>query len=307
MPEHVARVSYGLELWCAERVARSRKEGRMRDPRLDVLAQNLLDHSLRLQAGEKVLIEGEAGSVELMIALVEAAYQRGALPYVDYGEPRLRRAWLLGADREQMDLRVGWQMQRLGDIDASVFIMAGDNASELADIPAAILEASRLASESLTTLYLTKKWVLLRYPTAAAAQAASMSTDAFEDFCLEVCSLDYARMDEAMDPLVELMSRTDRVRVQTSVSPSRGSLSSRRLVLTTSLTGKCTPLLSATLPRAPSCSTRLRWRTESPTNEYVSPWSADGLCMLTPMNRTDSSRCWTQTRARAIWESSPSD
>jgi aminopeptidase len=43
-----------------------------------------------------------------------------------------------------------------------------------------------------------------------------MSTEGFEDFCLDVSTLDYARMDEAMAPLVELMSRTDRVRV---VSP----------------------------------------------------------------------------------------
>jgi aminopeptidase len=40
-----------------------------------------------------------------------------------------------------------------------------------------------------------------------------MSTEAFEDFCLAVSTLDYARMDKAMDPLVELMSRTDRVRI----------------------------------------------------------------------------------------------
>ena len=185
----------------------------MRDPRLDALAGNLLDHSLGLRPGEKVLIEGEAGSLDLMIALVEAAYERGAVPFVDYGDPRLRRAWLLGATREQMDLRSAWETQRVGDVDAALFIMAGDNASELADVPAATLGASRLANEALMNLYLTKKWVLLRYPTAAAAQAAGMSTEAFEDFCLAVCSLDYARMDKAMDPLVELMSKTDRVRV----------------------------------------------------------------------------------------------
>ncbi len=40
-----------------------------------------------------------------------------------------------------------------------------------------------------------------------------MSSEAFEDFCLAVSTLDYARMDKAMDPLVELMARTDRVRV----------------------------------------------------------------------------------------------
>jgi aminopeptidase len=185
----------------------------MRDPRLEALAGNLLDYSLKLGSGEKVLIEGEAGSVDLMIALVEAAYRRGAVPFVDYGEPRLRRAWLLGADREQMDRRVGWETQRARDLDASVFIMAGDNASQLADVPGGAMEASRLANEPLMSLYLAKKWVLLRFPTAAAAQAAGMSTEAFEDFCLEVCTIDYARMDKAMDPLVELMSRTDRVRV----------------------------------------------------------------------------------------------
>jgi aminopeptidase len=104
-------------------------------------------------------------------------------------------------------------MHKVGDIDASLFIMAGDNASELADVPPDRMEAYRLAGEPLMNLYLTKKWVLLRFPTPAAAQAAGMSTEAFEDFCLAVCGLDYARMDKAMEPLVELMSRTDRVRI----------------------------------------------------------------------------------------------
>jgi aminopeptidase len=191
----------------------ARKDPEMRDPRLDVLAGNLLDHSLGLKTGEKVLIEGEAGSLDLMIALVEAAYERGAVPFIDYTDPRLRRAWLLGAERKQMDLRAAWETQRVRDVDACLFIMAGNNASELGDVPAATVEASHLANESLMNLHLTKKWVLLRYPTSAAAQAACMSTEAFEDFCLAVCALDYARMDKAMDPLVELMSRTDRVHI----------------------------------------------------------------------------------------------
>jgi aminopeptidase len=185
----------------------------MKDPRLGTLAGNLLDYSLELKAGEKVLIEADAGAVDLMIALVEAAYQREAVPFVHMGDSRLGRAWLLGAKREQMDLQVKWGMQRLGDVDASVYIMAGANASEMADVPGRALEMTHLANQPLMDLYLAKKWVLLRYPTASAAQAAGMSTQAFEDFCLSVSTLDYARMDKAMDPLVELMTRTDRVRI----------------------------------------------------------------------------------------------
>lgn len=185
----------------------------MKDPRVQTLADNLLDYSLELKPGEKVLIEGETGSRDLMILLIGAVYQRDAVPFVDIGDPQLRRAWLLGANREQMDLRVSWGMQRMRDVDASLYILAGENASEMVDIPGSTLEASRLAGEPLMDLLLAKKWCLLRFPTPAAAQAAGMSTEAFEDFCLSVSTLDYARMDRAMDPLVDLMSRTDRVHI----------------------------------------------------------------------------------------------
>ena len=50
-------------------------------------------------------------------------------------------------------------------------------------------------------------------PTPAMAQAAQMSTAQFTDFYFDVCTLDYARMSKAMDPLKELMDRTDKVRI----------------------------------------------------------------------------------------------
>jgi aminopeptidase len=185
----------------------------MKDPRLEKLACNLLDHSLELQAGEKIDISGETGSVDLMVVLVEAAYLRGALPYVRLDDPRLHRAWLMQATREQMELRRSWEMSRVKDIDAHLYVLAGDNASELSDVPGRILETSHMVNEPLMDLYLHKKWCLLRFPTPSAAQAAGMSTQAFEDFCLDVSTLDYARLDAAMDPLVEMMSRTDKVRI----------------------------------------------------------------------------------------------
>jgi aminopeptidase len=188
----------------------------MKDPRLETLARNLLGYSLDIKPGEKLLIQGENGSMDLMIALLDEAYLRGAVPFVETGDSRLHRAWLRGAKREQMDLRVSWETRRAEDVDAMLYVLAGTNASELADIMPSVLEASRLASMPLMELLLKKKWCLLRFPTPSAAQAAGMSTEAFEDFCLEVSTLDYARMDRAMEPLVELISATDRVRI---VSP----------------------------------------------------------------------------------------
>jgi aminopeptidase len=57
------------------------------------------------------------------------------------------------------------------------------------------------------------KWVVLRYPNPSMAQLANMSTEGFENFYFDVCTLDYEKMSKAMDPLKKLMEKTDRVKI----------------------------------------------------------------------------------------------
>ena len=57
------------------------------------------------------------------------------------------------------------------------------------------------------------KWVILRYPNGSMAQLAGMNTEEFEDFYFDVCTLDYSKMDKAMDSLKALMERTDKVHI----------------------------------------------------------------------------------------------
>lgn len=188
----------------------------MRDPRLKQLADNILDYSLAIKPGQKLLIESDFTARDLVIALIEGAYSREAVPYYQIGDARIRRAWYMKADRAQLDRSVAWSLARMDEMDAILAIYGGENDSEMVDVPPEVLESSRMAGEPLLKLELTKRWAVLRYPTPSGAQLAGMSTQAFEDFCLEVSTLDYARMDEAMLPLVKLMERTDRVHV---VSP----------------------------------------------------------------------------------------
>lgn len=183
------------------------------DPRIELLARNLLSYSLDLQAGERLFIEGATGSEALVRALIAEAYRMGAEPHFELTDPKLRRAWLLGATREQMDRETAWALRRIEDVEARLYILAGDNASEYSDVPAETTQSWRLAYKPYMDKVLQKKWCLLRFPTPAAAQAAEMSSEAFEQFCYDVSCLDYAKMSRAMDPLVELMRRTDRVRI----------------------------------------------------------------------------------------------
>ncbi len=183
------------------------------DPRIADLAGTLYDYSLRLKPGDRVLIEGEAGCEDLVRGLIREAYARGVEPYFDLVDPRLRRAQLLGANRDQLDVEASWRLARIKSLDARIFILAGDNHFEFADVPPRAQQDWSLATKPIFDEIMKKRWVLLRFPTSAGAQAANMSSDAFEDFCYQVSTLDYSTMDKAMDPLVDLMLRTDVVRV----------------------------------------------------------------------------------------------
>ncbi|HEX7343686.1 MAG TPA: aminopeptidase, partial [bacterium] len=56
---------------------------------------------------------------------------------------------------------------------------------------------------------------ILRIPSPSMAQMAKMSSDAFEDFFFDVCTgVDWKRASKAMDPLVALMNKTDKVHIK---------------------------------------------------------------------------------------------
>jgi aminopeptidase len=58
------------------------------------------------------------------------------------------------------------------------------------------------------------RWVVIRWPSPSMAQLADMSTEAFEDFYFDVCTLNYANMAEAMKALVARLKSTDQVHLK---------------------------------------------------------------------------------------------
>ena len=99
-------------------------------------------------------------------------------------------------------------------MDAYIAVRAGENTSELSDVPSDKLNMYyKLTRPTLDYRVNKTKWVVLRYPNPSMAQLAGTSQEAFEDFYFNVCTLDYQKMSKAMDPLVDLMNRTDKVRL----------------------------------------------------------------------------------------------
>ncbi|MFS0880515.1 aminopeptidase [Bacillus sp. 7586-K] len=188
----------------------------MKDQRIDTLAKNLINYSIRLQKGEKVLIENFGLQKELVVALIREAYAAGGFPFVSLKDNQIDRALLMGGQEEQYNMIADFEAEVMKNMDAYIGLRSGDNINEFADVPddKMKLQGSTVGKKVHRDIRVPKtKWVVLRYPTASMAQLAKMSTEQFEDFYFDVCNLDYSKMDKAMDPLVELMNKTDKVRI----------------------------------------------------------------------------------------------
>jgi len=188
----------------------------MKDTRLARLAEVLTSHSTRLRKGEKVLIEAYDVPDLFVTELVAAVVRRGAVPLVETKNNRVLRELYRHLDDRGFKLWGDIEKYRMLKMDAYIGVRGSHNISEMSDVPGP--QMRRLQKFIFQPVHheirvAKTKWVVLRYPTASMAQQAGMSSEAFESFYFDVCTMDYGRMSRAMRKLRQRMQRTDRVRL----------------------------------------------------------------------------------------------
>jgi aminopeptidase len=189
----------------------------MRDSRTQKLAHLIVHHSTELKAGEAILIEAFDLAGGLVLDLVEEVQKVGGVPLVSVRDNAVIRAQLRGATEEALRVQAEIELHQMKQVQAYVGIRGSANVSELSDVPGDKMAMfQRVVSQPVHLDYRVNhtRWVVLRYPNAAMAQLAGMSTEAFADFYYRVCNVDYQRMRDAIVPLAERMRRTDRVHLK---------------------------------------------------------------------------------------------
>ena len=194
----------------------SRRRKLMLDNRIVTLAHNLVNYSIKAGKGDKVLIEAYDVDSPLITQLVKEVRAVGAYAFVEIYDTKVQRALLMEADETYCKLLEKYNHQRMEEMDCYIGVRGAVNSFEASDVPGEKTDMfSRLYSHPIHhELRVCKtRWVVLRYPNDSMAQLAGMPTEKFEDFYFDVCNLDYSKMNKAMNPLVELMNRTDKVRL----------------------------------------------------------------------------------------------
>lgn len=183
---------------------------------IEKLAKNLINYSVKLKKGETILIEMIGTEcLDLAVELIKETKRIGAIPLFNIVDYSILKELILECNEEQIKTYAKIDLERMKLADAYIGIRSA-NSKELEGISKESMEIyNRLYQMPVHFEERVKntKWCILRYPNNQMAEMAKMSLEEFTEYFYKVCTLDYSKMEKAMEPLKELLSSTDKVHI----------------------------------------------------------------------------------------------
>lgn len=185
--------------------------------RNEELAYNIINNSISLNEGDNLLVEaiGEEG-LELAKEIIRQSKKMNAkatLNIIKYDE---LREFLINANEEEIIEYGKNDYERMQKMQAYIGISAPTSDKSLEGVSQEKLEMYNKYYTALVHLEQRvkhTKWCILRYPNEFLANKSNMTLDEFKDFYYNVCNVDYNKMKIAMEPLKDLMNKTDKVHI----------------------------------------------------------------------------------------------
>jgi len=160
------------------------------------LARLLVDYSVDVQPGDRVVVISEPAAASLVLPVYERILERGGHPDVSLKLPGMEEAYFRTASAGQLAFVSPVQKLYFEEYEALISIRAATNTRELSGIDPARQVERRRAMAPIRQTYMQRaasgefKWTGTLFPTDASAQEADMSLRDFEDFVYGACFCD---------------------------------------------------------------------------------------------------------------------
>ncbi|MEA3377340.1 MAG: aminopeptidase [Chloroflexota bacterium] len=168
----------------------------MKDPRIEKLAEVLVDYSTEVQPGDKVLIGGDTMAEPLLKAVYTRVLQAGGHPLMVPSLPGIDELLYEHASDEQLQ-HIPEPIKLITETyDARINVRGAANTKALSDVdPSRMVLRNRAQTELMKTFMQRSasgalRWVGTLFPTNAYAQDAEMSLSDYEDFVYGACMPD---------------------------------------------------------------------------------------------------------------------
>ena len=155
----------------------------MRDPRIEKLADVLVNYSVGVKPGQLVRLSGPPGSQPLIVEVYRKVLAAGGFPHVRIAPEELGEIMLKHGNDAQLRYVNPINLYEYEKIDASIGIWAEENTRSLTNCDPKRLGITQAARKPLMELFMNRaaegklKWVGTQFPTQAAAQDAEMSLE----------------------------------------------------------------------------------------------------------------------------------
>ncbi len=198
----------------------------MTDPRVEKLADVLVNYSVAVRPGDKVLVQGSTLAEPLLKAVYAKVLQAGGHP--------LLLAFLPGTDELLFRYGSDEQLQYVPEplkliletYDVRITIMGAENTKALSNVDPARMVLRDQAHTELMKIFMRRsasgelRWTGTLFPTNAYAQDAEMSLSEYEDFVYGACLPDmddpvgyWQRFSARQQKIVDWLKGKERVHV----------------------------------------------------------------------------------------------
>ena len=185
------------------------------DKRLEKLSKTIVDYSIKVKKGDRVLIQYEDSKCNPLVKLlIDDICKVGAIPAVRLFDLELESMIKEKTSDKLLDEIVKSKQYDVDNFDCFIRICYNKNEYNSKNIPSKRLKQIGDATKDIDDIKINKRrWTLLNYPSELDAYKAGMTTEEFYNYSLDVMNVNYKKMYESIKPLQKLMEKTDKVQI----------------------------------------------------------------------------------------------
>jgi len=198
----------------------------MSDIRIEKLAELLVNYSVAVKHGDRVVISGENVVAPLVNACYRKVLQAGGHPLVLPRSITNMEALYAYGSQEQIEYVHDVSRLVMNEYDARIVILGSENSKAFSLVPPEKIIWHEKANAELMNTMMRRtakgefKWVLAPFPTPSMAQDAEMSLREYEDFVYKACMPDmsdpvtyWRRVSAEQERIIRWLEGKHRVRV----------------------------------------------------------------------------------------------
>jgi aminopeptidase len=166
-------------------------------------AQILVDHSAKIKAGDRVLLEGTTAAAPLIKSLYELILERGGHPYPMMDLPEQQEMFFQHANKKQLSHTPIFRKLAYDEFESRIRIHSSTNPRGLSGVDPKKQALHGKATKPILEAQMRRgaikafKWVTTLFPTEAYASEAKMSYRKYQDFVFSAVHAD----DKTKDPV----------------------------------------------------------------------------------------------------------